>query len=173
MAVAKNKKKVGRPKGSKNYQNKELSAEQSKQIAEILNSSAERVRKEITTPPYIFKAMLGGDQEANKVLEELQAKYKNIFSEEDLSDLPPEVSGQIVAGMAGRFVKGSKYHRVYDLFSLQKNLTLNQIIIGAFRKYKMVFKRQEAYSLVNYLVIKKLVRRCGDGLFTKEDGENG
>jgi len=57
-----------------------------------------------------------------------------------------------------------KIRSIYEV-SGKEELTLNQILIGVFRKYDLILTRASAQSAVDYMIRGGVIRRSSKGVF--------
>lgn len=89
-----------------------------------------------------------------------------LFNITDFDGLPNELVFEIERGR--RAQSASITSRIYKLFEKKKMLTINEILVGYFRSYGEVLKRDKIGGLIGSLVNSHKVRRCGFGIYTSE-----
>lgn len=82
---------------------------------------------------------------------------KDIFDLENTQDLPKEILKNIEQSRLKIFSKESI--AILALFELKKELTLAEVMVGLYRKFKLIVDKKKIYQRLHHLTFKKLLIR--------------
>lgn len=74
--------------------------------------------------------------------------------------LPNELLRQL-SGFSGEKEKEPRRNLVLEVFKSGKELTIDDVLIGVFKKHDLVLKRMSVYQSVNRLVKKGAIKKSG------------
>jgi len=104
--------------------------------------------------------------------EEEQWLGKDLFDLEDIADCPEELQNDIRP--IRTYKENTQYKQVYELFLKKDTLTLDEIQVGLWRKFKLYLKRPVIVGSIQILKRDKgLIRGIRNGVYRRNGAKMG
>lgn len=85
----------------------------------------------------------------------------NIFDLDNTTDFPEEVE------IKRHYNDGRKHQKIYRLFELKDDLNKDEIMVGMYRKYKVILDRKKLSNHMGYLVRRGFLVHVGSAKWRK------
>ncbi len=96
---------------------------------------------------------------------------QDIFDINNTNDLPKKLRGKLSIPKANTAAVKNKVQKgtadIISLFELKKELTIDEILVGLYRKYKVEKTKAGVMYTLRVLLKSKFIKKKGRGLFVK------